>query len=108
MKTLQSKSQDIMALVKLRRSGQITLTAELRKQFNLAEGDYLEAEAVREGILLMPVSIMGREQAWNQIEAAIDTVDSGKCRIPPSALVVLRSVKLGSPVWYAPAPIPPA
>lgn len=75
MKTLQTRLQETMALVKLRRSGQITLTAELRKHFNLDEGDYLEAEAVREGILLKPVSIMGREQAWKQIEAATDTVE---------------------------------
>ena len=41
-----------MALVRLKRAAQITLPLELRKRFNLEEGDYLEAEAVEDGILL--------------------------------------------------------
>jgi AbrB family looped-hinge helix DNA binding protein len=41
-----------MPLVKLRRAGQITLPVELREQFALEEGAYLEAEAVRDGILM--------------------------------------------------------
>jgi AbrB family looped-hinge helix DNA binding protein len=52
-----------MALLKILRSAQITLPAELRKQFNLAEGDYLEAQAVKEGILLKPVSVVERQKA---------------------------------------------
>jgi AbrB family looped-hinge helix DNA binding protein len=52
-----------MALLKLRRFFQITLPADLRKQFDLAEGDYLEAEAVEEGILLKPVSVVERKKA---------------------------------------------
>jgi AbrB family looped-hinge helix DNA binding protein len=45
-----------MTLVKILRSGRITLPAELRKLFNLREGDSLEAEATKEGILLKPVA----------------------------------------------------
>ena len=41
-----------MALVRLKRAAQITIPAELRKRFHLEEGDYLEAEAVEDGILL--------------------------------------------------------
>ena len=52
-----------MALLRLKRAAQITIPAELRKRFNLEEGDYLEAEAVEEGILLKPVTVMEREQA---------------------------------------------
>ncbi len=52
-----------MALLKILRSGQITLPAELRKQFNLAEEDYLEAEATKEGILLKPVAVIERQKA---------------------------------------------
>jgi len=52
-----------MALLKLRRFFQLTLPAELRKHFHLAEGDYLEAEAVEEGILLKPVRIVERKKA---------------------------------------------
>jgi AbrB family looped-hinge helix DNA binding protein len=52
-----------MALLKILRSGQITLPAELRKQFNLVEEDYLEAEATKEGILLKPVTVIERQKA---------------------------------------------
>src|SRR5574337_917029 len=40
-----------MSLLKLRKFAQVTLPADLRKKFNLAEGDFLEAEAVEKGIL---------------------------------------------------------
>lgn len=49
-----------MARVRLRRSAQITLPAELRRTFNLVEGDELEAEAVEGGILLRPVAARAR------------------------------------------------
>jgi AbrB family looped-hinge helix DNA binding protein len=52
-----------MALLKILRSSQITLPAELRRQFGLAEGDYLEAQAVKEGILLKPVHVVERQKA---------------------------------------------
>ena len=53
-----------MPLVKLRRAGQITLPAELREQFALEEGAYLEAEAVQGGILLKPMAVIdGRDRA---------------------------------------------
>lgn len=45
-----------MPLLKIKRSAQVTLPSELRQQFHLAEGDYLEAEARPEGILLKPVA----------------------------------------------------
>lgn len=63
-----------MALLKLRRSAQITLPAELRKQFNLAEGDYLEAEAVENGILLKPMAVVEREKAREQLLKVMDQV----------------------------------
>jgi AbrB family looped-hinge helix DNA binding protein len=52
-----------MALLKILRSSQITLPAELRRQFGLAEGDYLEAQATSEGILLKPVTVVERQKA---------------------------------------------
>jgi AbrB family looped-hinge helix DNA binding protein len=52
-----------MALLKIIRSNQITLPAELRKQFDLFEGDYVDAQATTEGILLKPVSIVDRQKA---------------------------------------------
>jgi len=56
-----------MALVRLKRAAQITLPAELRKQFNLEEGDYLEAEAVEDGILLKPIAVIERQKAWETV-----------------------------------------
>jgi len=70
-----------MALLKLRRAAQLTLPAELRRQFNLAEGDYLEAEAVKEGILLRPVSIIEREKARKRLIAVMERVHAKQ---PPS------------------------
>lgn len=70
-----------MALVRLKRAAQITLPAELRKQFNLEEGDYLEAEAVEEGILLKPVAVMDRQQARQKLREILDRVHA---KLPPS------------------------
>ncbi len=67
-----------MAVVKVKRFAQVTLPADLRKRFNLAEGDYLEAQAVNEGILLKPVAVMEREQAWKKVFGAMKSVKDRK------------------------------
>ena len=72
-----------MALVKVKRFSQVTLPPDLRKRFNLAEGDYLEAEAVEEGILLKPVSVVERRKAWNRVFKVMKTVHAKQ---PPSKL----------------------
>jgi AbrB family looped-hinge helix DNA binding protein len=61
--TLAKRRNPLMPLLKLRRFFQLTLPAEIRKQLNLVEGDYLEAEVVDEGILLKPVSVVERQKA---------------------------------------------
>lgn len=63
-----------MALLKILRSSQITLPAELRRQFGLSEGDYLEAQAVKEGILLKPVSVVERQKAGQALVKLLDRV----------------------------------
>jgi len=63
-----------MALVPLKRAAQIMRPAELRKWFDLEEGDYLEAEAVEDGMLLKPVSVIERQKAWEQARKALDRV----------------------------------
>ncbi len=68
-----------MSLLKLRKFAQVTLPADLRKKFNLAEGDFLEAEAVEKGILLKPVTVVEREKAWNQV---LHSMTSAKDRKP--------------------------
>src|SRR5215471_5393979 len=70
-----------MPLVKVRRAGQITLPAELREQFALEEGTYLEAEAVEGGILLKPKVVVDRQHAWQQV---LDVMASVHAKQPPS------------------------
>ena len=63
-----------MVLVKVRRAAQITLPAEIRKQLEIAEGDYLEAEVVDGNVLLKPVPADERSRAWQQIREAQQSV----------------------------------
>jgi AbrB family looped-hinge helix DNA binding protein len=67
-----------MALLRILRAGQITLPADLRKQFNLTENDYVEAQAVADGILLKPVVVVEREKAWEKVMAALQKVKDKK------------------------------
>jgi AbrB family looped-hinge helix DNA binding protein len=46
---------------------QLTLPAEVRRPLNVQEGDYLEAKIMKEGVLLRPVAIVERKQAWDRI-----------------------------------------
>jgi AbrB family looped-hinge helix DNA binding protein len=50
-----------MQLVRLKRAAQITLPPELRQQFGLGEGDYLEVISTKDGVLLKPVSVVARK-----------------------------------------------
>ena len=64
-----------MALVKVRRAAQITLPREIRDAAHLEEGDYLEAQLTRDGILLRPVSIGSREPSPEQEAEILAVVD---------------------------------
>ena len=55
-----------MARIRLLRDGQVTLPADVRRKLKLAEGDYLEAELVDNGVLLQPISDE-REKAWQRV-----------------------------------------
>jgi AbrB family looped-hinge helix DNA binding protein len=59
-----------MALVKVGRAAQITLPAEIRKQLEVTEGDYLEAEVIEGSLVLRPVSAARRRSAWQKIREA--------------------------------------
>jgi len=63
-----------MTVLKLRKSAQLTLPAEIREALEVGEGDYLEAELVEGGVMLRPVSIVRREEAWKRIRRAMATV----------------------------------
>ncbi len=55
-----------MTRVRLLRGGQVTLPAAARRKLKLAEGDYLEAELVDNGVLLKPISDE-REKTWQRV-----------------------------------------
>jgi len=57
-----------MALMRVRRLAQLTLPAEVRRALNVQEGDYLEAEIVKDGVLLKPVAVVERDRAWQRIQ----------------------------------------
>lgn len=61
-----------MTVLKLRKSAQLTLPAEIREALKVGEGDYLEAELVDGGVMLRPVSIVRREAAWDDLMRIID------------------------------------
>jgi AbrB family looped-hinge helix DNA binding protein len=62
-----------MALLKVLRSGQVTLPAAARKALALKEGDYLEAEVIEGTLVLKPVSVVDRETARQDLRAILAT-----------------------------------
>jgi AbrB family looped-hinge helix DNA binding protein len=68
-----------MKLVKVRRAAQITLPRDIREAAHLAEGDYLEAEVMEGGaIVLRPVNIAGREPTPEQEAEILAAVDEAR------------------------------
>ena len=68
-----------MSLMRVRAAAQLTLPADVRKALKIKEGDYLEAEIVKEGVLLKPVSVVTRRQeAWKRIQEAASRVKNLK------------------------------
>ena len=51
-------------LVKVSRSGQITIPAAIRQALNLQEGDYVEVSLADDRILLTPKQVVDRSQAY--------------------------------------------
>lgn len=57
---------------------QIALPARFRKKFHINVGDFLEAKAVKEGILFRPKELIDKGQAyfwteeWQQAEREVD------------------------------------
>ena len=63
-----------MTLMRVRRAAQLTLPADVRQALNVREGDYLDAEVVKGGVLLKPVSVVERKRAWKRIENTVAKV----------------------------------
>jgi bifunctional DNA-binding transcriptional regulator/antitoxin component of YhaV-PrlF toxin-antitoxin module len=84
-----------MSLMRLRRAAQLTLPAEIRTALKVKDGDYLEAQIVKGGVLLKPVSVVERKRAWNQIRRAVSEVRDSKPRKSAKAdeEAVAREVK---------------
>ncbi len=53
-----------MDLIKVKRHYQLTLPADLRKKFRIAEGDYMRVEDKGEGILIKPVKVIDPDQEY--------------------------------------------
>jgi len=51
-------------LVKVSRSGQITIPAAIRQALNLREGDYVEVSLADDRIILTPKQVVDRSQAY--------------------------------------------
>jgi AbrB family looped-hinge helix DNA binding protein len=64
-----------MTLVKLRRAYQITLPREIRQAARIKEGDYLEAEVTKAGVLLRPVNVDLRGPTPEQEAEILAVVD---------------------------------
>jgi AbrB family looped-hinge helix DNA binding protein len=73
-----AKAEDKMTLVRLRKETQLTLPAPVRRALNVEEGDYLEAEIVKDGVLLKPVTIARRKEAWRSVLKAAASVKDAK------------------------------
>jgi bifunctional DNA-binding transcriptional regulator/antitoxin component of YhaV-PrlF toxin-antitoxin module len=63
-----------MTLMRVRRMAQLTLPVEVRRALNVKDGDYLEAQIVKDGVLLKPVEMVERERAWKGIVHATSRV----------------------------------
>jgi AbrB family looped-hinge helix DNA binding protein len=72
MTTTANKEGGAMSLVKVLRTGQVTLPAPMRRRLELAEGALLEAEEVEGGILLRPVSVVDRKKAWREVMEIVE------------------------------------
>lgn len=75
-------------LVKLTRSGQITIPATLRKELHLEEGDYMEIRQAEGYLILIPKQLINKEQtyfwthAWQEGEReAEEDIRAGRVEI---------------------------
>jgi AbrB family looped-hinge helix DNA binding protein len=86
-----------MTLMRLRKEAQLTLPVDVRKALNVKEGDYLEAEIVKGGVLLKPVAVVDRKDAWKSVMKAVssvrDTKPKGKRNAKADEKAIVREIK---------------
>ena len=63
-----------MAVMRVRRMAQVVLPAEVQRALNVQEGDFLEAEIVKDGVLLKPLGVVQRKRAWERMMQAASHV----------------------------------
>ena len=65
-KILYSKEKrgGYMAVTKISPKHQITIPKEAFEKLHLEIGDFLEVEAIEEGLLLIPKKLISKDQAW--------------------------------------------
>jgi len=75
-------------LVKVSRSGQITIPAAIRQALNLREGDYVEVSLADDRIILTPKQVVDKSQAyfwtaeWQAAEREADEdIRAGRVRV---------------------------
>ena len=56
-------------IVELKQKSQVTIPAEFARKLNLATGDKLEVEMVEGRLVLTPVVVVPRDQAWFYTQA---------------------------------------
>jgi AbrB family looped-hinge helix DNA binding protein len=61
---IQDQERIPMSGTTIRRHGQITIPAEIRRAAHVEEGDPIEVELVEEGILLRPRKVIDFSQMW--------------------------------------------
>jgi len=83
----------------IRSKGQLTIPQEIREAARLEEGDLVEVEMTREGILLRPKKVIDATQAWFWTPtwqageaAASDDIAAGRMEIHKSDEAFLASL----------------
>lgn len=77
-----------MTSIPVRKKGQITLPARMRRRLGLEEGDFVKVEETPEGILLKPRKLIDADQsyfwddAWQKGELAADRdIEGGRYEV---------------------------
>ncbi|HXQ67272.1 MAG TPA: AbrB/MazE/SpoVT family DNA-binding domain-containing protein [Alphaproteobacteria bacterium] len=83
-----------MSLVRVKHKGQVTIPAEIREEFALAEGDYLEVSREGGKIVLQPKIVLDRDIATKIAEGLAD-LQAG--RVTPAFDSVVDLIKHISP-----------
>lgn len=65
-----------MATVKVTRNGQVTIPAQLRREMDIKEGDYVEVEIKGGEIVLKPKEMVDskKKRAWDQLNELVEDV----------------------------------